>query len=313
MCTCYIHRGLPWNWHAEVWPDQIWDKVTTCGWIFESDDDLQLEGGVQPPLLDYKSAKAAASLGLSTYFLGSTRQPGIMDLKNHLHLQLNATGSHTVWHIWFRHALLNFRCYMNNKDICHMSCDIVWLSDVGDLGDLGGPFQAIVLHSCPYSFKQIHFSGHGWTGSSCLPLALSIQRNAWSCCINTMVTFSDLGGPQPASATTSCFLEVMDRTYDSGSSLCHDILCTICRFCPHIIYICFAFVPNHHSSLSFFSNLRSHLLSMSFASVLDNTFMFFDTYPAKPAHNTCTTEFSSLGPLFLPLNVFLLADIISSK
>jgi hypothetical protein len=39
----------------------------------------------------------------------------------------------------------------------------------------------------------------------------------------------------------------------------------------------------------------------------------FDTCPAEPSHNTCTTDFSSLGPLFLPLNVFLLADIISSK
>ena len=64
-------------------------------WLnFESEDDLQLEGGSNPPLLDYKSAKAAASLGVSTYFPGSTRQPGIMDLKNYLHLQpfSNATG-----------------------------------------------------------------------------------------------------------------------------------------------------------------------------------------------------------------------------
>ena len=128
-----------------------------------------------------------------------------------------------------------------------------------------------------------------------------------------MVAFSDLGGPQPASATTSCFLEVMDRTYDSGSSLCHDILCTICRFCPHIIRICLAFVPNHASSLGFFSNLWSHLLSMNFASVLDNTLMFFDTCPAKPSRNIWTTEFSSLGPPFLTLNVFLLTDIISGR
>ena len=54
--------------------------------------------GVQPPLLDYKSAKAAASLELSTYFPGSTQQPGIMNLKNYLYLQpfSNATGSHPL-------------------------------------------------------------------------------------------------------------------------------------------------------------------------------------------------------------------------